>query len=46
MTTATDLTVRQVTVADPLVEPLLRELGDEYSTRYLDSFAVHRTSAR
>ncbi|MFC8661858.1 GNAT family N-acetyltransferase [Streptomyces sp. NPDC057199] len=31
---ATELTVIQVTVADPRVRPLLRELGDEYSTRY------------
>jgi len=31
---ASTLTIRQVTVADPLVAPLLRELGDEYSTRY------------
>ncbi len=29
-----ELTVRQVSVSDPRVEPLLRELGDEYSTRY------------
>jgi polar amino acid transport system permease protein len=29
-----ELTVRQVTVADPLAAPLLRELGDEYSSRY------------
>ncbi len=29
-----ELTVRHVTVADPLVQPLLRELGDEYSSRY------------
>ncbi|WP_330287777.1 GNAT family N-acetyltransferase [Streptomyces sp. NBC_00576] len=28
------LTVRQVTVADALAAPLLRELGDEYSARY------------
>ncbi|MGW3646458.1 GNAT family N-acetyltransferase [Streptomyces sp. NPDC000878] len=31
---ASNLTIGQVTVADPLVAPLLRELGDEYSTRY------------
>ncbi|MGA5448977.1 GNAT family N-acetyltransferase [Streptomyces umbrinus] len=31
---ATELTVIQVTVSDPRVRPLLRELGDEYSTRY------------
>ncbi|MEV6587107.1 GNAT family N-acetyltransferase [Streptomyces acidicola] len=29
-----ELTVIQVTVADPRVRPLLRELGHEYSTRY------------
>jgi polar amino acid transport system permease protein len=28
------LTVRHVTASDPLVQPLLRELGDEYSSRY------------
>ncbi len=28
------MTIRYVTTADPLAEPLLRELGDEYSTRY------------
>ncbi|MGA6228137.1 GNAT family N-acetyltransferase [Streptomyces umbrinus] len=31
---ARELTVVQVTVCDPRVRPLLRELGDEYSTRY------------
>ncbi|MFI1353644.1 GNAT family N-acetyltransferase [Streptomyces sp. NPDC020898] len=30
----TELTVSQVPVSDPRVKPLLRELGDEYSTRY------------
>ncbi|TRO58245.1 MULTISPECIES: GNAT family N-acetyltransferase [unclassified Streptomyces] len=30
----TELTVIQVPVSDPRVRPLLRELGDEYSTRY------------
>ncbi|MCX4910758.1 GNAT family N-acetyltransferase [Streptomyces sp. NBC_00878] len=34
MTSAPELTVTQVTAADPRVEPLLRELGDEYSRRY------------
>jgi GNAT superfamily N-acetyltransferase len=34
MTSAPELTVTQVTTADPRVEPLLRELGDEYSRRY------------
>ncbi|MFE6776656.1 GNAT family N-acetyltransferase [Streptomyces sp. NPDC057702] len=29
-----DLTVIQVPVSHPLVEPLLRELGDEYTARY------------
>lgn len=29
-----DVTVVHVPVSDPRVEPLLRELGDEYSTRY------------
>jgi GNAT superfamily N-acetyltransferase len=29
-----ELTVVHVTVADPRVEPLLRELGDEYTARY------------
>lgn len=29
-----ELTVVQVALSDPLVEPLLRELGDEYSARY------------
>ncbi|SDP33549.1 Acetyltransferase (GNAT) family protein [Streptomyces sp. cf386] len=29
-----ELTVLEVPVSDPLVEPLLRELGDEYSARY------------
>ncbi|WP_369216124.1 GNAT family N-acetyltransferase, partial [Streptomyces flavofungini] len=29
-----ELTVVQVTLADPRVEPLLRELGEEYSARY------------
>jgi GNAT superfamily N-acetyltransferase len=29
-----ELTVIQVPVSDPRVRPLLRELGDEYSTRY------------
>ncbi|MDF3289749.1 GNAT family N-acetyltransferase [Streptomyces silvisoli] len=28
------LTITRVAVSDPLVEPLLRELGDEYSARY------------
>ncbi|ELP62884.1 GNAT family N-acetyltransferase [Streptomyces turgidiscabies] len=32
--TTPELTVRHVAVSDPLVEPLLRELGDEYSSRY------------
>jgi GNAT superfamily N-acetyltransferase len=32
--TGHELTVRHVTVSDPLVRPLLRELGDEYSARY------------
>jgi hypothetical protein len=31
---ATELTVTQVAVSDPRVRPLLRELGDEYSSRY------------
>ena len=31
---ANELTVVHVTVSDPRVGPLLRELGDEYSTRY------------
>ncbi|MFJ9822134.1 GNAT family N-acetyltransferase [Streptomyces sp. NPDC101151] len=31
---AVQLTVIQVTVSDPRTRPLLRELGDEYSTRY------------
>ncbi|MGI5194232.1 GNAT family N-acetyltransferase [Streptomyces sp. CA-288835] len=31
---ATELTFVHVTVADRRVEPLLRELGDEYSSRY------------
>ncbi|MCX4554986.1 GNAT family N-acetyltransferase [Streptomyces phaeochromogenes] len=31
---ATELMVIQVTVSDPRVRPLLRELGGEYSTRY------------
>ncbi|MFF5842881.1 GNAT family N-acetyltransferase [Streptomyces massasporeus] len=31
---APELTVIQVPVSDPRVEPLLRELGDEYSRRY------------
>jgi len=31
---STELTVTQVAVSDPRVRPLLRELGDEYSTRY------------
>ncbi|MCX5384636.1 GNAT family N-acetyltransferase [Streptomyces sp. NBC_00083] len=30
----TDLTIIQVLMSDPRVAPLLRELGDEYSTRY------------
>ncbi len=30
----TGLTVAKVVVSDPLVAPLLRELGDEYATRY------------
>ncbi|MFD7459823.1 MULTISPECIES: GNAT family N-acetyltransferase [unclassified Streptomyces] len=34
MTSAPDLTVVQVPVSDPRVRPLLRELRDEYSTRY------------
>ncbi|UUU29852.1 GNAT family N-acetyltransferase [Streptomyces sp. CA-210063] len=34
MTSAPDLTITQVTVSDPRVKPLLRELGDEYSRRY------------
>lgn len=34
MTSAPELTVAEVTVADPRVEPLLRELAHEYSTRY------------
>ncbi|KUO06672.1 GNAT family N-acetyltransferase [Streptomyces caeruleatus] len=34
MTSAPELTVIQVPVSDPRVEPLLRELGHEYSTRY------------
>ncbi|WP_369174145.1 GNAT family N-acetyltransferase [Streptomyces sp. R28] len=34
MTSAPELTVIQVTVSDPRVEPLLRELGHEYSARY------------
>ncbi len=34
MTSAPELTVVEVTVADPRVEPLLRELSHEYSTRY------------
>ncbi|GAA2768278.1 GNAT family N-acetyltransferase [Streptomyces paradoxus] len=34
MTSAPELTVIQVAVSDPRVEPLLRELGDEYSRRY------------
>lgn len=29
-----ELTVAQVSVSDPRVRPLLRELGEEYSTRY------------
>lgn len=32
--TVGELTVTHVSVSDPRVEPLLRELGDEYSTRY------------
>ncbi|MFF3401409.1 GNAT family N-acetyltransferase [Streptomyces sp. NPDC002659] len=31
---STELAVIHVTVSDPRVRPLLRELGDEYSTRY------------
>ncbi|MFE0252724.1 GNAT family N-acetyltransferase [Streptomyces sp. NPDC059010] len=31
---AAELTVVEVPVSDPLVAPLLRELGDEYSARY------------
>lgn len=34
MTSAPELTVIQVPVSDTRVEPLLRELGDEYSVRY------------
>jgi polar amino acid transport system permease protein len=34
MTSAPELTVIHVTVADPRVRPLLRELGDEYTRRY------------
>ncbi|MFF9473569.1 GNAT family N-acetyltransferase [Streptomyces roseolus] len=34
MTRAPELTVVHVPVSDPLVRPLLRELGDEYSRRY------------
>ncbi|GAA3788711.1 GNAT family N-acetyltransferase [Streptomyces chiangmaiensis] len=34
MTSAPELAIAQVTVADPRVQPLLRELGDEYSRRY------------
>ncbi|MCX4510772.1 GNAT family N-acetyltransferase [Streptomyces sp. NBC_01619] len=34
MTSAPELTVIQVAVSDPRVEPLLRELGDEYTARY------------
>ncbi|MFF7159808.1 GNAT family N-acetyltransferase [Streptomyces sp. NPDC008086] len=34
MTSAPELTVIRVPVSDPRVEPLLRELGHEYSTRY------------
>ncbi len=31
---SSELTVIEVLVSDPRVRPLLRELGDEYSTRY------------
>ncbi|MFF4037091.1 GNAT family N-acetyltransferase [Streptomyces sp. NPDC001816] len=34
MTSASELTITQVFVADPRVKPLLRELGDEYARRY------------
>ncbi|GAA4309633.1 GNAT family N-acetyltransferase [Streptomyces venetus] len=34
MTSAPELTFLHVPVSDPRVEPLLRELGDEYSRRY------------
>ncbi|MFH8662313.1 GNAT family N-acetyltransferase [Streptomyces afghaniensis] len=34
MTSAPELTFIHVPVSDPRVEPLLRELGHEYSTRY------------
>jgi polar amino acid transport system permease protein len=34
VTSAPELTFIHVTVCDPRVEPLLRELGHEYSTRY------------
>ncbi|MGW5636320.1 GNAT family N-acetyltransferase [Streptomyces sp. NPDC003832] len=34
MTSAPELTVIQVPVSDPRVEPLIRELGEEYSSRY------------
>ena len=34
MTSAPELTIIQVPVTDPRVEPLRRELGHEYSTRY------------
>ncbi|AJP05171.1 acetyltransferase [Streptomyces cyaneogriseus subsp. noncyanogenus] len=34
MTSAPELTVVQVPVSDPRVQPLLRELGDEYTARY------------
>ncbi|WP_406194196.1 GNAT family N-acetyltransferase [Streptomyces sp. NBC_01017] len=34
MTSAPELTVIEVPVSDTRVEPLLRELGDEYSRRY------------
>ncbi len=34
MTSAPQVTVTRVMVSDPRVEPLLRELGDEYSSRY------------
>ncbi|MFF5016621.1 GNAT family N-acetyltransferase [Streptomyces sp. NPDC001165] len=34
MTSASELTITQVIVADPRVKPLLRELGDEYARRY------------
>ncbi|MER6675271.1 GNAT family N-acetyltransferase [Streptomyces sp. NPDC000983] len=34
MTSAPELTVIQVSVSDPRVEPLIRELGEEYSSRY------------